>query len=106
MLLPYLHDPRFNSVEPGIMERVGCSMVRIADMDSKLMFFMRDYPWRRLDEIAPAHRTRDLADCRVALVSSAGLVAPGQAPYDAEVKGGDRKRLAGIAKWMDQVLDL
>jgi len=64
-------------------------MVRIADMDSKLMFFMRDYPWRRLDEIAPAHRTRDLADCRVALVSSAGLVAPGQAPYDAEVKGGD-----------------
>ena len=37
----------------------------------------------------PAHRVKPLAECRVALVSSAGLVAPGQEPYDYEVKGGD-----------------
>jgi len=30
-----------------------------------------------------------LADCRVALVSSAGLVAPGQERYDSRVRGGD-----------------
>lgn len=64
-------------------------MVKIADMDPKLKRFMRDYPWRRLDTIAPAHRVKDLAECRVALVSSAGMVGPGQEPYDPEIKGGD-----------------
>ena len=64
-------------------------MVQIADMDPKLKRFMRDYPWRRLDTIAPAHRVKDLAECRVALVSSAGMVGPGQEPYDPEIKGGD-----------------
>jgi D-proline reductase (dithiol) PrdB len=74
---------------PGRIERAGCPMVRIADMDLKLRLFMRGYPWRRLGEIAPAHRGKELAGCRVALVSSAGLVAPGQAPYDDQVMGGD-----------------
>jgi len=64
-------------------------MVRIAEMERELKLFMRDYPWRRLGEIAPAHRAKPLAECRVALVSSAGLVAPGQEPYDNEAKGGD-----------------
>jgi D-proline reductase (dithiol) PrdB len=64
-------------------------VTQIADMDLKLKRFMLDYPWRRLDEIVPAHRVKDLAECRVALVSSAGLVAPGQDPYDSEIKGGD-----------------
>ncbi len=58
-------------------------------MNLKLKLFMRSYPWRRLDEIVPAHRPKPLAECRVALVSSAGLVAPGQAPYDHKAKGGD-----------------
>ena len=64
-------------------------MVRIADMDLKLRLFMTDYSWRRLDRMPSAGRTKPLTDCRVALVSSAGLVAPGQEPYDAEVKEGD-----------------
>lgn len=64
-------------------------MVEIADMDLKLKLFMRSYSWRRLDEIAPAPRGKPLAGCRVALVSSAGLVAPGQAPYDSKIRGGD-----------------
>jgi len=58
-------------------------------MDLKLKLFMRSYPWRRLGEIAPAHRAKPLAECRVALVSSAGLVAAGQEPYDSKIKGGD-----------------
>ena len=64
-------------------------MVQIADMDLKLKLFMRTYPWRRLEEIAAANRIKHLAECRVALVSSAGLVAPGQEPYDSRIKGGD-----------------
>ena len=63
-------------------------MVQIADMDLKLERFMRSYGWRRLGEIAPAHRGKDPAGCRVALVSSAGMVAPGQDPYDDKAKGG------------------
>jgi D-proline reductase (dithiol) PrdB len=64
-------------------------MVRIADMDLKLKIFMRGYPWRRLGTIEPARLGCRLADARVALVSSAGLVAPGQQPYDPKVRGGD-----------------
>ena len=64
-------------------------MVRIADMNLKLRLFMRAYPWRKLGDIPPAHRSKPLAECRVALVSSAGLVAPGQEPYDSDVRGGD-----------------
>ncbi len=64
-------------------------MVRIAGMDLKLKLFMRAYPWRRLGDVAPAHRSAPLAACRVALVSSAGLVVPGQEPYDPDVRGGD-----------------
>jgi len=64
-------------------------VVQIAQMDLKLKLFMKGYPWRRLGAIAPAHRSRPLAECRVALVSSAGMVAPGQEPYRFDVKGGD-----------------
>ncbi len=64
-------------------------MVKIAEMDLKLKLFMRAYRWKRLGEIAPSHRSKPLADCRVALVSSAGMVAPGQARFDKRVKGGD-----------------
>jgi D-proline reductase (dithiol) PrdB len=64
-------------------------MVRISDMNLKLAVFMRAYPWRRLEPVAPAHRRKPLTECRIALVSSAGLVAPGQDPFDADVRGGD-----------------
>ncbi len=64
-------------------------MVAISDMSLKLRIFMRGYPWRRLGDIEPARRSKPLAECRVALVSSAGLVAPGQPPYDPDVRGGD-----------------
>jgi D-proline reductase (dithiol) PrdB len=67
----------------------GVYMTRIADMDLKLKTFMWDYRWRNLGEIAPVSRVKPLADCRVALVSSAGLVAPGQEPFDPKIKGGD-----------------
>jgi D-proline reductase (dithiol) PrdB len=51
--------------------------------------FMKAYPWRRIDPVPWTPLTKPLAQCRVALVSSAGFVAPGQPPFDSSVRGGD-----------------
>jgi D-proline reductase (dithiol) PrdB len=64
-------------------------MVKIRDLDLKLRLFMRTYRWRTLDPVPMAERLESLPACRVALVSSAGLVAPGDPPFDPDVKGGD-----------------
>lgn len=64
-------------------------MVRLKELDLKLRLFMRTYRWRRLDPMRAAHRARPLAQCRVAVVSSAGLVAPGDEPFNQQVRGGD-----------------
>jgi len=47
------------------------------------------YPWRRIDPVPWAPLPRKLSECRVALVSTAGFVVPGQEPFDAAVRGGD-----------------
>ncbi len=51
--------------------------------------FLRSYPWRRIDPVPWSELEKPLAAARVALVSSAGLVLPGQAPFDEGVRGGD-----------------
>lgn len=51
--------------------------------------FLRGYPWRRIDPVPWAELARPLAEARVALVSSAGLVPPDQPPFDERVAGGD-----------------
>jgi D-proline reductase (dithiol) PrdB len=51
--------------------------------------FMRVYPWRRIDPVPWTPLPKPLSECRVALVSSAAQVLPGQAPFDPEAKGGD-----------------
>lgn len=51
--------------------------------------FLRAYPWRRVDPVPWAPLRRPLAQARVALVSSAGFVLPGQPPFDERVRGGD-----------------
>ena len=64
-------------------------MVRIAEMPPKLGEFMSKYAWRELGKIPPASLSKPMARCRVALVSSAGMVAPGQKPFEQKIKGGD-----------------
>ena len=54
-----------------------------------MRLFLRAYPWRRLDPVPWTPLPKPLAECRVALVTSAALVAPGQQPFDASVRGGD-----------------
>lgn len=64
-------------------------MVRIRDLKLSLRAFMRTYPWRVINPVPMTELTRPVADCRVAVVSSAGLVVPGEPPFDPEVRGGD-----------------
>lgn len=51
--------------------------------------FLRGYPWRRVEPVPWSPPRKSLSECRVALVSTAGFVLPGQRPFDASVRGGD-----------------
>jgi D-proline reductase (dithiol) PrdB len=64
-------------------------MARISDLPLWLRAALRIYQWRRIDPVPFARLEKRLADCRVALVTTAGLVPPGAAPFDERVKGGD-----------------
>jgi D-proline reductase (dithiol) PrdB len=64
-------------------------MVRIRDLKFSLRAFARAYPWRRVDPIPVARLARPIACCRVGLISTAGLVVPGDDPFDGGIRGGD-----------------
>ncbi|MEJ2190255.1 MAG: glycine/sarcosine/betaine reductase selenoprotein B family protein [Acidobacteriota bacterium] len=64
-------------------------MVVRRDLPLSLRFFLRRYRWRRIDPVPCARLSKALTACRVALVSSAGLVVPGDEPFDDAVRGGD-----------------
>jgi hypothetical protein len=64
-------------------------VVQIKDLKLSLRVFARSYPWRRVDPIPRAKLDGAVKEARVALVSSAGLVAPGDPPFDGSVRGGD-----------------
>lgn len=50
--------------------------------------FLRVYRWRRIDPVPWTELEKPLSECRVALISSAGLTLPGQEPFEAR-PGGD-----------------
>lgn len=47
------------------------------------------YRWRRVDPVPWTPLRKLLRDCKVGIVSTAGLVLPEQAPFDEKVRGGD-----------------
>jgi D-proline reductase (dithiol) PrdB len=55
----------------------------------KHRLFLRSYPWRRIDPIPWSTLAKPLSESRLALISSAGFVLPGQEPFDSSVRGGD-----------------
>jgi D-proline reductase (dithiol) PrdB len=65
------------------------------------------YPWRRIDPVPWAPLSAPLSRCTVALVSTAGFVAPGQPPFDLTKRGGDTSfrvipaetDLRGLVEW-------
>lgn len=60
-----------------------------SELPLTLRLFLKAYPWRRIDPVPFAPLRKPLSEARVALVSTAGLVLPGQEPFDNNVKGGD-----------------
>jgi len=61
----------------------------IGEFAFKDRLFLRTYRWRRIDPVPHAPLRKPLGDCRVAIVSSAGLVLPSQEPFDTQIRGGD-----------------
>ena len=59
------------------------------DLKLSLRAFLKVYRWRRIDPVPVARLRTTLDRCTVALVSSAGLVVPGDEPFRDSVKGGD-----------------
>lgn len=64
-------------------------MGQMKEFSPSLQVFLKAYPWRQIDPIPWSDLKKPLAKCRLALVSSAGFISPGQAPFDESVKGGD-----------------
>jgi len=71
-------------------------MARIDDLDPLERLFLKGYPFKRFaprpdDPVTTAVTTlrKPLAQCTVALVTTAGLSLPGQPPFDTSIKRGD-----------------
>lgn len=64
-------------------------MGETSEFSLTIRLFLKAYRWRRIDPVPWTPLKKPLSQCRVALVSSAGLVLPDQAPFDESVKGGD-----------------
>jgi D-proline reductase (dithiol) PrdB len=61
----------------------------LGEFPLKYKLFLKAYPWRRIDPVPWAPMKKPLDKCRLALVSSAGLIVAGQAPFDESIRGGD-----------------
>lgn len=51
--------------------------------------YLKAYRWRRIKPVPWTHLEKPLAECRLALLSSAGFVLRDQQPFDKTVRGGD-----------------
>jgi D-proline reductase (dithiol) PrdB len=64
-------------------------MAHVDELSLKTRLFLKAYPWRRIDPVPWTQLPKPLAQCRLALVSSAGFVLPGQEPFSPDIRGGD-----------------
>ena len=60
-----------------------------SEFSVSVRLYLKHYRWRRIDPVPWTALRKPLSDCRLALVSSAGLVLPHQARFDDSVRGGD-----------------
>jgi D-proline reductase (dithiol) PrdB len=61
----------------------------LSEFPLKYRLFLKAYPWRRIDPVPWAPLKKTVAQSRLVLVSSAGMVAPDQEPFDDSIRGGD-----------------
>ena len=59
------------------------------DFSLPVRLFLKAYRWRKIHPTPWQPLTKPLSECRLGLVSSAGLVTPKQEPFDPKVRGGD-----------------
>ena len=64
-------------------------MGKISEFSRTLQLFLKVYPWRRIHPVPWTPLLKPLVECRLALVSSAGFILPGQEPFDESKTGGD-----------------
>ena len=64
-------------------------MAELSELSLSLRAFLKAYRWRTVDPVPVAPLRKPLAECRVALFSSAGFEVPGQEPFIGTVRGGD-----------------
>jgi len=64
-------------------------MGELSEFSFPTRLFLRSYAWRRIEPVPWTPLRKPLSQCRVALVSSAGFVLPGQKPFDVSMRGGD-----------------
>jgi D-proline reductase (dithiol) PrdB len=63
-------------------------MAKVSDLSIKDRFWYHRYRFRKVDPLPWAKRQRPLAEAKVAIVTSAGVHEPDDAPFE-KVKGGD-----------------
>ena len=64
-------------------------MATYDDLPLWLRTTLKIYPWRKIEPVPRARLRRPISEARVALVTTAGVVPPGQAGFDGGVRGGD-----------------
>ncbi len=61
----------------------------LSDFPFKYRLFLKTYRWRCIDPVPWTPLKKPLSDCRLIVVSSAGMVTPDQKPFDNSIRGGD-----------------
>jgi D-proline reductase (dithiol) PrdB len=61
----------------------------MSEFSLTVRLFLKTYKWRRIDPVPWTPLRKPLAQCRLALVSSAGFVLPDQPRFDPSFRGGD-----------------
>ena len=64
-------------------------MGELSEFPLKYRLFLKTYRWRRIEPVPWTPLKKPLRDCRLLLVSSAGIVASHQEPFDSAIRGGD-----------------
>lgn len=64
-------------------------MGEISEFSLPVRAMLRVYRWRQIDPVPWVPLDKPLAECRLAVVSSAGFVRRGQTPFDESIRGGD-----------------
>jgi D-proline reductase (dithiol) PrdB len=64
-------------------------MARLEDLTLTHRLFVQNYPFRKVDWAPGSRLAKPLAQSKLALISSAGVHLPGQAPFDLAFRGGD-----------------